>query len=233
MFVGHFAVGLAAKRAAPHLSLGTTFIACQLLDLIWPVLVLSGVETVHVDPTATAFTPLVFDSYPWSHSLGMAALWSLLAYGLLRALRGSRLEAGAAAGLVLSHWVLDFASHRPDLPLWFGDGVKLGLGLWNSVAATVTVELALFAVGIGLYLAAAGSLRGRRPVIFWTLIGFLTVVYLANAFGPSPPADASPATIAGPALAMWLIVAWAYWADRPRSGGGLYRTARSRGDCER
>jgi hypothetical protein len=50
MFIGHFAVGFAAKRVAPSTSLATLFAAAQLLDLVWPVLVLAGVEKVRVDP---------------------------------------------------------------------------------------------------------------------------------------------------------------------------------------
>lgn len=211
MFVGHFAVSLAAKKTAPRLSLGTTFIACQLLDLIWPVLVLADVERVHVDPAATAFTPLAFDYYPWSHSLGMSLIWSLLAFLLFKALKRSHLEAGVVAGLVFSHWLLDFLTHRPDMPLWFGDS-KAGLGLWNSVPATLAVELALFGGGIWLYLRATEAPTRRWG--FWALIGFLTLVYFANAFGPKPAVDTAPALIAGPALAIWLLVAWAYWVDR-------------------
>lgn len=217
MFVGHFAVSLAAKRAAPRVSLGTTFMAGQLLDLIWPVLVLADVERVRVDHAATAFTPLAFESYPWSHSLGMSVLWSLLAFLLLKAFKRSHLEAGVVAAVVFSHWALDFMTHRPDMPLWFGES-KVGLGLWNSVPATVAVELVLFGAGIWLYLRATRATRTAgaptRRWGFWLLIGFLTLVYFANAFGPKPAEDTAPALIAGPALALWLVVAWAYWVDR-------------------
>ena len=40
MFLGHFGVGLAAKKITPYTSLGTLLLSAQLLDLIWPVLVL-------------------------------------------------------------------------------------------------------------------------------------------------------------------------------------------------
>lgn len=217
MFIGHFAVGLAAKRAAPRVSIGTTFIACQLLDLIWPVLVLADVELVRVDFTATAFTPLAFESYPWSHSLGMSLVWSLLAFLLLKVLKRNHVEAGVVAAVVFSHWLLDFVTHRPDLPLWLGDGSKIGLGLWDSVAATLFVESALFGAGIWLYLRATRAAQRKSRWVFWTLIGFLTLIYLGNAFGPKPAVDTAPAAIAAPALALWLVVAWAYWADRRAS----------------
>ena len=217
MFIGHFAVGLAAKKVAPRVSLGTMFLACQLLDLIWPVLVLAGVELVHVDHAATAFTPLAFDSYPWSHSLGMAVVWSLLAFGVLKALKCTRAEAAAVAAVVFGHWVLDFVTHRPDLALWLGDGTKVGLGLWNSVPATLVIELAVFGAGVWIYLRQTRA-AGRKGLWgFWALIAFLLVVYLATALGPQPAADTPPAAIAGPALAFWLVIAWGWWVDRHRS----------------
>jgi hypothetical protein len=217
MFVGHFAAGLAAKKAAPRVSLGTLFIACQLLDLIWPVLVLAGVERVSVDRGATAFTPLDFEWYPWSHSLGMSLVWSALAFVVLKAMKRSHRDAAVVAAVVFSHWLLDFLTHRPDLPLWLGDSTKVGLGLWNGVAATVAVELALFAAGIWLYLRQTRPLDKKGTWAFWALIGFLTAVYLGNAFGPKPAPDTPSAAIAAPALAMWLIVAWGYWVDRHRA----------------
>ena len=79
MFVGHVAVALSAKRIEPRLSLGALVAAACGLDLLWPVLVLLGIEVVHVDPGNTAFTPLDFVSYPWSHSLLMAVVWAAIA----------------------------------------------------------------------------------------------------------------------------------------------------------
>ena len=75
MFVGHFAAALGAKRAAPGASLGTLFLAAQLADIIWPNLVLAGIEIVEIDPGNTAFTPLAFVSYPYSHSLVALTVW--------------------------------------------------------------------------------------------------------------------------------------------------------------
>jgi len=163
MFIGHFAVGLAAKSAAPRMSLAVTFAACQLLDLIWPVLVLAGIERVRVDHDATAFTPLDLEYYPWSHSLGMTLIWSLLVFGLMKVLGRTNVEAVVVALTVLSHWLLDLLTHRADLPLWFGDGPELGLGLWSSTAGTLLVELGLFAAGTWLYVrkTTADNRRGR------------------------------------------------------------------------
>ncbi|HEX6361785.1 MAG TPA: hypothetical protein VFZ93_02430, partial [Albitalea sp.] len=128
MFIGHFGVGFAAKRVAPAVSLGTLFLAAQFIDLLWPTLLLAGVERVEIRPGANP--PLAFVHYPVSHSLvavlGWAALIGGLHFGLRRRLRAA-LVVGAA---VLSHWVLDLLVHEPDLPLAPG-AARVGLGLWH------------------------------------------------------------------------------------------------------
>lgn len=212
MFLGHFAVGLAAKKIAPRTSLGTLVAAAQLADLIWPVLVLLGVESVRIDPGNTAVTPLDFVHYPWTHSLLTAVAWGA-AFGLLyRARTAYRRGAWTVAALVPSHWLLDFVSHRPDLPLAPGLSTKVGLGLWRSVPATLTVELALFAVGLGLYLSAtrARSWWGSLPL--WALAAVLLIAY-AGALSQVPP---GPSAVAWGGLLTWLFVPWAWWLDRNR-----------------
>ncbi len=165
MFIGHFAVGFGAKRFAPRVSLGTLFLAAQFIDLLWPTLLLFGVERVRIAPGITAFTPLDFEHYPWSHSLFMVVVWGglfgVVYYALRRDVRASVVLAMA----VLSHWLLDFFTHRPDLPLWL-DGSRVGLGLWNSVPATLVVEIGLFVCGILLYVRTT---RARDAAGRWTL----------------------------------------------------------------
>src|SRR5215475_14568193 len=153
MFIGHFALGFAAKRAAPRLSLAALFAAAQLADVMWPVLVGLGIEQVRIDPGNTAFTPLEFVSYPYSHSLLFLCLWGVV-FGLICAgIVHDRRALPIAAVLSISHWVLDWITHRPDMPLYPGS-IKLGLGLWNSVAATIAVEVPMFAVGVWMYVRA-------------------------------------------------------------------------------
>src|SRR5512139_3691369 len=138
MFLGHFAVGFAAKRLAPRASLGTLFLAAQFIDLLWPLLVLLGIERVRIAPGITTVTPLDFEHYPWSHSLFAVSVWGVLfatVYLFIRRDRRASLVLGLA---VLSHWLLDFLVHRPDLPLLPG-GERFGLGLWNSLAGTLVV----------------------------------------------------------------------------------------------
>ncbi len=216
MFIGHFALGFAAKRAAPELGLGAAFAAAQLLDLVWPVLVLAGVERVAVAPGNTAVTPLAFEHYPWSHSLVAALVWAA-AFAVLLLARGRGRRAALVGGaLVASHFLLDFVSHRPDLPLAPWASPKVGLGLWGSVPGTVVVELGLFGAGVLLYARATRPANGKGRWGLAGLLAFLLAIHAANLFGPPPPVGAPPALIAGPALAMWLLVAWGAWVDRNR-----------------
>jgi LexA-binding, inner membrane-associated putative hydrolase len=218
VFIGHFGVAFAAKRAVPTVSLGTWFVACELIDLIWPLFLLLGIEAVVITPGITAFSPFDFVHYPWTHSLSMCALWALgmaAAYWLLR----RNVVAAALVGMaVLSHWFLDVLVHRPDLPLAPGSDVKIGFGLWNSVPGTLLVEIALFALGLGFYRA------GSRPVDrvggygLWALVVLLFIAYTSAAFGPPPP-NAATVAWAG-LLGGVLTAALGYWIDRHRSTKG-------------
>jgi hypothetical protein len=214
MFIGHFAVAFAAKRAAPELSLGTLFLAAQLADLVWPTLVLLGVESFRIRPGITAVTPLEFVHYPWSHSFVAMVGWGfLLAIVWLAVRRGTPMAALVIIGVVLSHWALDVVSHRPDMPLTVGGEARFGLGLWNSMAATLAVEGALFALCVALYARATRALDRIGRWAFWGLVAFLVAVYLVTLFGP--PAR-NTAEVTWSAQAIWLLVAWGYWIDRHR-----------------
>jgi len=215
MFVGHFALGFAAKRAVPRASLPVLFGAAQLADIAWPVLLAIGVERVRIDPGNTAFTPLDFVSYPYSHSLVLLAVWGAL-FGLIY--RAATNRDGRAwlmlAALVVSHWVLDVVSHRPDMPLYPG-GPKFGLGLWRSVPATLAVELAMFAVGVWVY---ARSTRRRDMAGRWALVVLcvlLLAAYFGNASSPPPPSVAALVVVANLGTVITLALAW--WVDRHRS----------------
>lgn len=223
MFLGHFAVSLGAKKPAPTVSLGTLFVAAQFVDLMWPLFLLLGLEHARIDVGNTAVTPLDFYDYPFTHSLAGAILWScvlgLLYYAVKRNVRNAVIV-GAA---VSSHWVLDFLTHRPDLPLWFTGGPLFGLGLWNSVIGTVVVEVGIFVLGLFLYLKATTAKDKIGSIGLWSLVGFLGLIYVGNLAGPPPP-DVQSVAVAG--TAMWLLVLWAYWIDRHRTVRDPARTSR-------
>ena len=216
MFAGHLATALVAKRAEPRAPLGAYVAAAYGLDLLWPVLVLVGVERMRIDPGNTAFTALAFDHYPWSHSLLLAGVWGLLA-GLLAARLTRNTRAGVCLGIVVvSHWVLDLIVHRPDLPLWPG-GPKVGLGLWNSVPGTLVVEGLLFVGAVAIYSRATAPRDGTGRWAYVALLAFVGGIWATQPFSPPPP---SVNAVAGTALALGLLPFWAQWAERHRSRVG-------------
>ncbi|MFK7844623.1 MAG: hypothetical protein AB8G77_04925 [Rhodothermales bacterium] len=215
MFIGHYAFGLGAKRFVPAVSLGTLFLAVQFADLLWPTLLFLGIEHVEIAPGITTVTPLDFVSYPYSHSLVMALLWGALFGGVYFLVNRKRhFAAFILAVLVVSHWLLDVVTHRPDMPLTIGGDQYIGLGLWNSLPATIAVEMGMFIIGIYLYVKSTKASDRTGKYAFWGLIVFLTIANFGNLFGPLPP---SVTAIAWSAQALWLVVVWGYWIDRHRS----------------
>lgn len=214
MFIGHFALAFGAKKYAPQVSLGILFLACQLADIIWPNLVLLGLEVVEVDPGNTAMTPLNFLYYPFSHSLVMLTVWSALFAALYLFLMHSGKKAAIViAMLVLSHWVLDLLTHQPDMPITVNDPSPLGFGLWNYPIVAVPLELLIFGTGVWLYIRHTMAINRQGSIGLWVLIIFLLVVYAANVFGPPPP---SSTAVAWSAQALWLLIAWGFWVDHNR-----------------
>ena len=218
MFIGHFGVAFGAKRMAPSVSLGVLFAASELADLIWPNLVLLGIERVDVRPGITVVTPLDFVSYPYSHSLAALCAWAVAAAAAYVVLRRSTAAAATTiALLVVSHWLLDVATHRPDMPLIPGGTTRLGLGLWNSLPGTLAVEAAMFAGGLAIYLRSTAPRSRAGTIGLWSLVAFLLITYLGALFGPPPP---SATAVAWSAEAVWLLAAWAAWSDSARSVHG-------------
>lgn len=213
MFLGHIGLAMAAKRLAPKTSLGTTLLATQFADCLWPLFLTIGIEQVRIAPGITKMTPLDFVAYPWSHSLLMDVIWALAFAGIYFALRKYRPGAWVVAVGVVSHWALDWWSHRPDMPLTPWSQQKYGLGLWNSVAGTVLVELIVFCGGLFIYLSVTRSRDRTGSVALWSLVGLLVLIWIGAVFGPPPP---SVTAIKVSGFGLWLIVAWAYWIDRHR-----------------
>jgi hypothetical protein len=218
MFIGHFALGYAAKRLVPQLSLAVLFAAALFADLLWPLLVALGIEHVRIAPGITASTPLEFISYPYSHSLIALVLWGALGGWLcVRSAFAAPLQSRVflvMLALVVSHWVLDFITHIPDLPLYPG-GAVYGLGLWNSKLGTIVVESVMFAIGVWIYVRTTTP---RDRVGTWAFAGitaFLAVGFIANANGTPPPS----------VTALWVMalvlggvtLAIAFWADKHRA----------------
>ena len=203
MFVGHYGISFAARKTAPSVSLATLFVAVQLLDVGWSLLVLLGVEKVRIVPGITATNPLDLYYMPYTHSLVAALLWSAAALALYRlvrprAPRGAALVVGAA---VFSHWVLDFLVHRPDLPL-YDDSAKVGMGLWNFPVIALALEVT-FLFG-GLWLCFQTGVTRRSGVIIFAVLMVAIQVFVF--FGPPPASDRAAAMTALTAYAVFAAV---------------------------
>ncbi|HVO49490.1 MAG TPA: hypothetical protein VMV60_00665 [Thermoanaerobaculia bacterium] len=214
MFIGHAAVGFASKAGAPRASLGWLLAAPFLLDLLWPVFVLFGLERATIDKGANPFLNFSFDSYPWSHSLAMAIVWALLYGAVVHFVTADRTAGVACALGVASHWICDAIVHRPDLPLWPGSSVYVGMGLWNSPAATLAVEVPMFAAGVWLYARATRPVDAFGRWAFAALVAVFLILYGGAAFGPPPP---NMAAVAVSTLCLFAVVLpCAIWIDRHR-----------------
>jgi hypothetical protein len=214
MFIGHFALALAAKKVAPKTSLGTLMLSAGFLDVLWPFFVLFGWEHVRIDPGNTAVTPLDFYDYPISHSLLADVGWAVVFGSVYYALKRYRQGAIVLALGVLSHWFLDFLTHRPDMPLLPSGGPRLGLGLWNSIPATLAVEVALFGAGVWIYTRTTRPRDRIGSLGFAIYMAVLSMIYVGNIFGPPPP-SVEAIGFMGPISV--LLFGLPYWIDRHRA----------------
>lgn len=213
MFIGHIAVGYASKRWAPKVSLAVLLAAPLLADLLWPVFLLLGVEHVRITPGYTPMNPLDLYDYPWSHSLLMLIVWGVLFGGIVAAISKHRTAGVVVFFGVLSHWLLDWITHKPDMPLWPG-GPETGLYLWRSVPATMVVEIAMYVAAVWLWLRATRARNRRGAIGAWVFVVFNLLFYVLDRFSPPPP---DTATIAWAALiACAVLLAFAFWFDRHR-----------------
>ncbi|OGU80891.1 MAG: hypothetical protein A2W11_06585 [Ignavibacteria bacterium RBG_16_35_7] len=204
MFIGHLGAGFAAKSVDKKISLGTLFLASQFIDLLWPILLLLGLESVKIESGDTVVTPLNFISYPISHSMLGVIFWGIL-FGIVYYLGKKNLRGSILLGaLVFSHWLLDLLTHRPDLQLFPWSDYKVGLGLWNSFLGTVIVEGLIFALGVFIFYKVCNLQSKSKIILFWSLVIFLAAVYVMNLFGPPPPSE-EPIAIVG--LSQWLLIA--------------------------
>jgi len=213
MFLGHYGLALAAKRAAPQTSLGALTLAAQFLDELWPILLLLGVEQVRIVPGYMVTSPLEFIYYPFSHSLLMAIVWGILLGAVYFLWRRDRRGALVILLLVVSHWFLDVPMHARDLPLWPGaSSPKVGWGWWNSLILTYGLELVIYVAGLSLYVRSTRAKDRIGSWGLWVYVLVLALLYFASG-GPPPPSERA---LAWTALGIWLFVPWAWWVDRHR-----------------
>lgn len=213
MFIGHFAVGFASKKLAPRTNLAILIAAPLVADILWPFFLLFGWERVRIDFGNTRFTPLDLVWFPWSHSLLMTLVWGTIFATLYYAVTRYRAGAWVIWAGVLSHWLLDWITHRPDMPLYPGSA-RYGLGLWNSIPGTLIVELAMFAAGLWLYARATRTKDRIGRYAFYAYALVLLAAYIGDRFS-SPPSGAGDIAWSGIA-AEAILLPWAWWFDHHR-----------------
>jgi membrane-bound metal-dependent hydrolase YbcI (DUF457 family) len=221
MFIGHFAVGFASKRIAPRASLAPLLAAPLLSDILWPIFILLGVEQATINPGARAFHTLTFASYPWSHSLVMTLVWAVAFGGGYYAMTRYRTGALVMGAGVCSHWILDWISHTPDVPLAPWSDRVVGLGLWNSEVGTVVVEALLFVLGVWLYTTSTRPRDGIGRWAWWGLVALVAASYGLSIVGGAPPS--MTAVAASGLVAVGVMTSLAWWLDRHRVARSLDR----------
>jgi hypothetical protein len=215
MFIGHYGPAYAIKALRPATPIWLLFLAVQIVDVAWGILVLLGVEKLRIVPGITASNPLDLYYMPYTHSLAAAVIWAVVATILSKPLTGVRTWLAAAwIGLaVFSHWILDLLVHKHDLPL-YDDTWKIGLGLWNFPAIALFLEAFLLFGGMTMYLRRTTAINavGRfGPLTFGVL---MLAIQCYVFFGPPPT---SPDAAAITALVSYVVFAVvAQWLDRQR-----------------
>jgi len=222
VFVGHFAVGLAAKRIAPRVSLSTAILAAAFSDIVWILCFVTGIEKVKIHPGLMVANSLDLIYIPFSHSLLMDAVWGAIFAAIYYQWRRDSRGAWILFAAVVSHWILDVATHRPDMPLSPGLDARFGLGLWNSRAATFFVEGGLWVACVVAYAKATQATTRSGIYGFWIMIVLLTALWIVSLGGSPPPSLASLAIVNTVFFAV--VLSWAQWMNRSRvkavSGSG-------------
>jgi hypothetical protein len=219
MFIGHYAVAYALKPVEKRLSLGWLFLAVSLVDILWSAFILLGIEEARIVEHAKIAVPYDFVFYPFSHSLTAALFWAAVTYAVLRVIPLARAAsrsrvAAVMAVAVVSHWILDFIVHEPELSLWGGD-FKVGLGLWDYPLAAYAVESLLFAAGVFIYFrnTHGRGFGGRWGMGIYAAILFL--LFTMSTFGGSAPPSMAMAAIVGLVM-QFVLIGVAGWLDAKR-----------------
>lgn len=215
MFIGHFGLSFAAKKAAPNVSLATLFVATQFVDMLWPFLLVFNIEQVAITPGYTKMNAFEFLHYPYTHSLFMGIIWGIVV-GLVYWFFKKDVRGAWVVGLcVLSHWFFDLVVHTADLPITPFADYKAGFGLWNHVALTLIIETILFFGGVYIYTTVTVAKNKIGKWALWLLVTLLMLFSISSAFGSAPP-DSIMTLFISFVVLMTIIISWAWWIDKNR-----------------
>ena len=191
-------------------------------------LVAGGIERFRV-ATGVQRNRLIGENIVYSHSLLMDILWGALLAGAYYLWRRNARGAWILFAAVVSHWILDVVSHRPDMRIAPGIPGAFGLGLWNSIPATLLVEGGMWLFAIVLYVRATQAKKRTGAYVLWGGIVILTLAWIGNiSTAPSPGAGVA----ALPSLIFFgCATGWAYWTDRARSSSSAYNAPAGVSSC--
>ncbi len=200
MLTGHFAAALALKKYDRTIPLWLLFAASQLVDIVFMMLLLLGIEDLRIIPDFNASNDLDLYYYPFTHGLLLTPLWIIGFIGLYAIKHKINTRIIAVLGLaVASHWLFDLFTHTPDLPL-IGDSYKVGFGLMNYPLLSFALEALFIATGSWLYLKSQVNIN-RKKVVSVCVLGILLV--LPPAVGPMLPTPHSVHEVAIHGLLMY------------------------------
>ncbi len=183
MFAGHFGVAAAVKSKAPELPVWSLLVSTQLLDIAFIPFYLAGLEYMEPIGEGGYANMMIYAFY--THSLVGALLLSLL-FGILGAKFWGKKSGVIIGAVIFSHWILDLLVHRPDIPIFPGNAGNfplLGLGLWQSVPASILVEFLLIAIGSFLYFKYALKSSGPEHRVKGIVAGCVMTVFLFLSLG--------------------------------------------------
>jgi len=212
MLTGHFAAALALKKYDNSIPLWVLFAASQLVDIVFVVLLLLGIEDLRIIPGFNASNDLDHYYYPFTHGLIITPLWVLGFIGLYAIKHKINTRVFVILGLaVASHWLFDLFTHTPDLPL-IGDSYKVGFGLMNYPLLSFALEALFIVTGSWLYLKHQPNLS-RRKIVSVCILGILLLI--PPAIGPTLPTPHSVQEVAISGLFMYsFFTAVAYFVGR-------------------
>jgi hypothetical protein len=232
MFVGHYSVAFACRTERNRIPLWVLFVAVQFLDYVWATLVLLGIEKLRVIKGFTAGSMLDSYFHPYSHSLIMAVIWSVIAALIYKGVcsrhpfdsaHGRLSHYSKSAPLIIglavfSHWILDLIAHPRDLAI-YDNRWKVGFGLWKYRDPEFALEVALLAGGIALYLTrnAIPAIR-KGAVIAFGLV--LVIVQIGDTYVPRTPLT-DKATVTGVWVFYTLFVLIAFAVEKIGSRGKI------------
>ena len=168
--VDHAATALLLKRRFPKVPMPPLLLSVQAMELAWVALNYLGVERTTTAASVRSVADIHLAYMPFSHSIGTAVGAALLAWLIIEKVLGRAALGRAVALGIVSHLILDLATHAHDVQLLPGLAQpRLGLGLYESAPfAAFIVELVYGWVCWYVY-------RGGRG-----LLVVITVANLAN-----------------------------------------------------